>query len=238
FGAGVGGWGLGVSGNAPDPRPKTLDPGPETQHPTPNTEHLTPSMLGALPMLRVLGQLALTYIIAEGPGGLYLIDQHAAHERVRLDAIERSRRNDTGQAPDAQLLLQPLTIELEPAQAAAAQAAQPALSRLGLELEPFGDCTWLLRAVPAAMRLDQARQAVTAMLDELAAEAGPDWDGAAAHSLACHTAVRAGQPLTDDEMRALLAQLERCWSPQACAHGRPTMVHLSQAQLEREFGRR
>jgi DNA mismatch repair protein MutL len=196
-------------------------------------------MLQALPMLRVIGQLALTYVIAEGPGGLYLIDQHAAHERVRLDAIERSRQNDTGQAPDAQLLLQPLTIEVSPAQAAAAGAARPALSRLGIELDPFGDRTFLLRAVPAAMRLDHARETVAAMLDELAAEAAPaDWDDAAAHTLACHTAVRAGQPLSDEEMRALIAQLERCWSPQACAHGRPTMVHLSQAQLEREFGRR
>jgi DNA mismatch repair protein MutL len=196
-------------------------------------------MLAALPMLRVLGQLALTYIIAEGPGGLYLIDQHAAHERVRLDAIERSRQNDTGQAPDAQLLLQPLTIEVSPAQAAAAAAAAPALSRLGIAIEPFGDRTWLLRAIPAAMRLDRARQALGAMLDELAAEApGDDWDARAAHSLACHTAVRAGQALSAEEMRALIGQLERCWSPQACAHGRPTMVHLSQAQLEREFGRR
>ncbi|HEY8695090.1 MAG TPA: DNA mismatch repair endonuclease MutL [Chloroflexota bacterium] len=196
-------------------------------------------MLQTLPMLRVLGQLALTYIIAEGPGGLYLIDQHAAHERVRLDAIERSRQNDTGQAPDAQLLLQPLTIEVSPAQAAAAGAAGPALSRLGIEIEPFGDRTYLLRAIPAAMRLDQARDSLAAMLDELAAEASSaDWDDAAAHSLACHTAVRAGQPLSPEEMSALIGQLERCWSPQACAHGRPTMVHLSQAQLEREFGRR
>ncbi len=196
-------------------------------------------MLHTLPMLRVLGQLALTYIIAEGPGGLYLIDQHAAHERVRLDAIERSRRNDTGQAPDAQLLLQPLTIEVSPAQAEAAVAARPALSRLGIELEPFGDRTFLLRAIPAAMRLDRARETVAAMLDQLAAEsAPPDWDDAAAHLLACHTAVRAGQPLSEEEMRALIGQLEQCWSPHACAHGRPTMVHLSQAQLEREFGRR
>ena len=196
-------------------------------------------MLQTLPMLRVMGQLALTYVIAEGPGGLYLIDQHAAHERVRLDAIERSRQNDTGQAPDAQLLLQPLTIEVSPAQAAAAAAAGPALSRLGIELEPFGERTYLLRAIPAAMRLDRARETIAVILDELAAEASSgDWDDAAAHSLACHTAVRAGQALTAEEMNALIAQLERCWSPQACAHGRPTMVHLSQAQLEREFGRR
>ena len=203
-----------------------------------DAEFRVPNVLGTLPMLRVLGQLALTYIIAEGPGGLYLVDQHAAHERVRLDAIQRSRQNDTGQAPDAQLLLQPLTVEVSPVQAAAAGAAQPALSRLGIELEPFGDRTYLLRAIPAAMRLDQARDTIGAMLDELAAEAPGDWDDAAAHSLACHTAVRAGQALSEEEMRALIAQLETCWSPQACAHGRPTMVHLSQAQLEREFGRR
>ncbi|MFI5267439.1 MAG: DNA mismatch repair endonuclease MutL [Chloroflexota bacterium] len=210
------------------------DPRSETQEPRPSD-----GMLQTLPMLRVLGQLALTYIIAEGPGGMYLIDQHAAHERVRLDAIERSRQNDIGQAPDAQLLLQPLTIEVSPAQAAAAGAAGPALSRLGIEIEPFGDRTYLLRAIPAAMRLDRARESIAAMLDELAAEASSaDWDDAAAHLLACHTAVRAGQALSPEEMSALIAQLERCWSPQACAHGRPTMVHLSQAQLEREFGRR
>ncbi|MBV8087165.1 MAG: DNA mismatch repair endonuclease MutL [Chloroflexi bacterium] len=196
-------------------------------------------MLVTLPMLRVLGQLALTYIIAEGPGGLYLVDQHAAHERVRLDELQRARANDTGQTPDAQLLLQPLTIEVTPAQAAVAAAAQAALSRLGLVLEAFGERTLLLRSVPAALPLAQARETVAAMLDELAAEAsGGDWDDAAVHSLACHTAVRAGHKLSDEEMAALIAQLERCWSPQACAHGRPTMVHLSQAQLEREFGRR
>src|SRR5581483_736063 len=173
----------------------------------------------ALPMLRVLGQLALTYIIAEGPGGMYLIDQHAAHERVRLDEIQRSRANDTGQAPDAQLLLQPLTVEVSPAQAAAAEAARPALSRLGLDLEPFGDRTYPLRSVPAALPLPAARETISAMLDELSAESASEgWDEAAEHSLACHTAVRAGQKLSAEEMDALIAQLERCWSPQACAH--------------------
>ncbi len=194
---------------------------------------------GQLPMLRVLGQVAASYIVAEGPGGLYLIDQHAAHERVRLDELLRARDNDTGQIPDTQLLLQPLTIEVALAQQSAVEEARPALARLGFQLEPFGDRTYLLRSVPGVVQLSEARTTIAAIMDELSVEVpGETHEEHLLHSLACHSAVRAGQSLTDQEMRALITALEQCHQPQACAHGRPTMVHLSQAQLEREFGRR
>ncbi|MGH2519801.1 MAG: DNA mismatch repair endonuclease MutL, partial [Chloroflexota bacterium] len=194
---------------------------------------------GVLPMLRVLGQVAQSYIVAEGPGGLYLVDQHAAHERVRLDELERARAAAAGQLRDVQPLLQPLTLELAPALLAAAELARPELAKLGFELEPFGDRTYLLRSIPAIVPPAEARRTVNAILDDLLLDVpGETHQEHLLHSLACHSAVRAGQLLSHEEMRALLAALEACRQPRACAHGRPTMVHLSQAQLEREFGRR
>ena len=192
-----------------------------------------------LPMLRVLGQVAQSYIVAEGPGGLYLVDQHAAHERVRLDELERAQAAASGRLPDVQPLLQPLTLELAPALLAAAEQARPELLKLGFELEPFGDRTYLLRSIPAVVPLAEARHTLSAILDDLLLDVpGETHEEHLLHSLACHSAVRAGQLLSQEEMRALLGALEACRQPRACAHGRPTMVHLSQAQLERQFGRR
>jgi DNA mismatch repair protein MutL len=188
-----------------------------------------------LPILRVLGQASSTYIIAEGPDGLYLIDQHAAHERVLFEKAlaQRSRR-----AVDVQPLLEPLAIELSLKQEETLRTGGEQLAQFGFGIEPFGDRTYLVRAVPAMLAGKGIADAVKEALDSLDDEtAGANEEERIARSVACHGSVRAGQVLSLDEMRELIRQLEKATSPRTCPHGRPTMIHLSAGRLEREFGR-
>jgi DNA mismatch repair protein MutL len=191
-----------------------------------------------MPPLRVLGQLAQTYIIAEGPEGMYLIDQHAAHERV---LYEQLLAQQASAAVPVQSLLEPLTVELTPGQAEELELWLDPLHRLGFEVEPFGGTTVLLRALPAILARTDARETFAGMLDELASGEDPaaqERDARAAAAACKRGAVKAGQTMSQQEMQVLIAQLEDATSPRTCPHGRPTMILLSQSWMEREFGRR
>jgi DNA mismatch repair protein MutL len=197
-----------------------------------------PQTFDKLPPLRVLGQLAQAYIIAEGPEGMYLVDQHAAHERV---LYERLTAQQAAANVTAQSLLEPLPVELTLTQAEELEAWLEPMHRLGFEVEPFGGNTVLVRAVPADLGRIDVRQALSGILDELAAGGAPladEMDARLAAAACKRGAVKAGQTLSMDEMRALIDQLEGTASPRTCPHGRPTMILLSQAWMEREFGRR
>jgi DNA mismatch repair protein MutL len=188
-----------------------------------------------LPLLRVLGQLANTYIIAEGPDGLYLIDQHAAHERILYDRILAQWSQKT---VEIQGLLQPITMEFSPREEETLSASKESLADFGFAIEPFGNRSHLVRAIPALIASANVIEIITALLDSLASkESLTPWEEKIAQSLACHGAIRAGQQLTNEEMRELTKQLEQTKQPRACPHGRPTMIHLSAHQLEKEFGR-
>ncbi|HEY5639418.1 MAG TPA: DNA mismatch repair endonuclease MutL [Dehalococcoidia bacterium] len=200
-----------------------------------------PTPAAALPALRVIGQFAGVYIIAEGPEGMYLIDQHAAHERVlyeRFCAERASRR------PEAQGLLEPLALELTPAQQALVEAESAGLAEHGFEVEPFGEGAYLWRSVPASLARGDQREGLARFLDVMVEEDGAEQGSLAdkgdrvAMSLACHGAVRAGKTLAAEEMRELVRQLEETETPHTCPHGRPTMVHVSAEMLARGFGRR
>lgn len=188
-----------------------------------------------LPLLRVLGQLANTYIIAEGPDGLYLIDQHAAHERILYDRIlaQWSQKE-----VEVQGLLQPITIEFSPREEETLKASKEFLAEFGFTIEPFGNRSYLIRAIPALVARANIIEIISALIDSLASkESLNPWEEKIAQSLACHGAIRAGQQLSNEEMRELIKQLEQTKQPRACPHGRPTMIHLSAYQLEKEFGR-
>ena len=188
-----------------------------------------------LPVLRVLGQLANTYIIAEGPNGLYLIDQHAAHERILYDRILAQWAQ---KEVEVQGLLQPITIELSPREEETLRASKEFLAEFGFTIEPFGNRSYVIRAIPALMARANIIEIISALLDNLASKESPNpWEEKIAQSLACHGAIRAGQQLSNEEMRELIKQLEQTKQPRACPHGRPTMIHLSSHQLEKEFGR-
>ena len=191
-----------------------------------------------LSVLRLIGQAQETYLIAEGPDGVYLIDQHASHERIRFEEITRAL--NTG-APDAQQMLEPEPVALEPRQEELLADQGELIAGLGFVVESFGPGTALIRGIPRMLadRTSTAGDAFRGLLDEVASGGRNDaWRERLIATLACHSSVRAGMQLTDDEGRALLRSLEKADQPHTCPHGRPTMIHMSQADLERGFGRR
>ncbi len=194
-----------------------------------------PKAVEVMPLLRVLGQVRNTYMVAEGPDGLYLIDQHAAHERVLFEQLQE-RASD--KAPLIQPLLEPVVTHLSPAQEERLQGCMEALQSYGFLIESFGERSYLLRAVPSVVK-DASEKMLVEVLDLTDSQAPlMKQEEALAASVACHSAVRGGMSLSQQEMEELVRQLEGSQNPHTCPHGRPTMVHLSSNHLEREFGRR
>ena len=186
--------------------------------------------------LRVVGQLKQTYIVGEGPEGMYLVDQHAAHERVLFDRIVRRRGE---REAVSQPLLAAVSVELTPTHTTTLQDNLEAITGYGFEMEPFGERTYLLRAVPAVLSADEPGKALVDILDMATLDGLTRYkEDVMAASIACHAAIRAGQPLSLAEMTSLLEQLEATPNPHTCPHGRPTMIHFTSYQVEREFGRR
>jgi len=186
-------------------------------------------------VLRPLGQVDGTYIVAESADGMVLVDQHAAHERVLYESVRA--RLAAGERP-AQPLLHSVLATLSAPQAALLAGGARDLEAVGWEVEAAdGTAVWV-RAVPAALAGRDVARALAEYLDRLEAEerlSGPD---RAAATLACRAAVMAGDRLDGAQQRALLDALGACETPHTCPHGRPTMLHLSRAALERSFGRR
>lgn len=193
-------------------------------------------LLQQVPALRVFGQTNATFIIAEGPRGLYMIDQHAAHERILFDRFDGEL--EAGKLVSQQLL-EGVSVDLTPDQMGALERNRELLERAGFVIEPFGSTACLVRAVPALSSRAGPAELVAEVLSEL--HDLPEPAAARERALAamsCKAAVKAGQVLDLQEMRELVIQLERTLRPSTCPHGRPTMIHLSHSQLEREFGRR
>lgn len=190
-----------------------------------------------IPPMRVIGQVQQMYIVAEGPDGLFLIDQHAAHERI---LYERLAAQKAKAAVPRQQLLEPAVVELSPGQAAVVEAELAVLTEVGFEIEPFGGTTYRLRAVPDMLGQSEPSQAFVDILAEMADGAIPlakETHEKIAITVCKRASVKGGQVLSHEEMRALVRQLEATTAPRTCPHGRPTMIHLSGSQLAREFGR-
>lgn len=187
--------------------------------------------------LQVLGQLAKTYILCEGAGELVVIDQHAAHERVMLHQLMKSPERHLG---TGKRFLTPAVIELSPARAAALSAHLEGLSRFGFELEPFGGNTIAVKQVPAALgKLGLQRLLEDVSDDIVEGGKGRPADDIVEHvlaTMACHSAIRAGQTLSLYEMRALLTAIDRV-DFSVCAHGRPVSIRISATELEKRFHR-
>jgi DNA mismatch repair protein MutL len=202
----------------------------------PSSFSVPPSSLSRLPPLRIVGQVSQAYIVAETPDGMYLVDQHAAHERITYERLMRQRGSG---AVERQQLLIPAIVELPPAAQAILLESAAQLEEWGFVLEEFGP-SLRVRAVPAVLQIGDMAQALLEVADKLGGRGGSspaDWREAMLTTLSCHTSVRAGQTLSGDEMRELLRQLEACESPRTCPHGRPTMILLTHPVIERQFGR-
>jgi DNA mismatch repair protein MutL len=218
--------------NGPDAEKNAGEVASELAHPT--EAPVLPK--NALPVLRVLGQVQNKYVVAEGPDGMYLIDQHAAHERI---VFERVRSELAQRQPQVQRLLEPVTVELDPRRLEILKSETDLIAGLGLDVEPFGGRVCIIRGVPTVLADADPAAALVDVLDELSSGADfESWEERAAYSIACHGAIRAGKSLSHQEMMELTRQLEQCLQPHSCPHGRPTIIHLSASHLEQEFGRR
>jgi len=201
------------------------------------TERPLPSV-GNLPLLRLIGQIGAAYIVAEGPDGLYLIDQHAAHERVLFEKLMLVHAE---KSPPSQSLLTPVAITLPPQEATLLISQLDVLRHLGFGIEEFGPNTFQVRAVPPIFGGGDPAAAVRAVVEEFEEDESPlqqELEKRLAARVCKRMAVKAGQLLSAEEQRALIEGLESCESPRTCPHGRPTMIHLSVDMLERQFGRR
>ncbi|MBI3244227.1 MAG: DNA mismatch repair endonuclease MutL [Chloroflexi bacterium] len=203
---------------------------PTTQQPPLPASHV--------PLLRVIGQIGAAYVVAEGPDGLYLIDQHAAHERVLYEAfsLQRAAAQIVSQA-----LLDPVAVEVPPAAAAILHSQVETLNHLGFSIEPFGGNTFLVRSLPTVLgQIDPARavRVVVEDFEEDETVLAAEIEARLIARVCKRAAVKAGQTLSQAEQVELVRRLESCQSPRTCPHGRPTMIHLSVELLERQFGRR
>lgn len=191
-----------------------------------------------LPLLRLIGQIGETYVVAEGPDGLYLVDQHAAHERVLFEKLMKQHALN-GVA--SQRLLTPVVVNIGPQAVGSMLAQLPVLNHLGFFVEEFGPGAFQVRAVPALFSSRDPSAALLAAVEEFEEDESPlqqEAEKRLAARVCKRMAVKAGQALSPEEQRALLTDLEACSSPRTCPHGRPTMIHLSVEMLERQFGRR
>ncbi len=201
--------------------------------------HQPPPDSRSFPLGVARGQVAATYIVAEGGDGLVLVDQHAAHERLVLERMRRAMANG-GVARQALLL--PEVVELDEPACDRLEARAGELAEMGLELERFGVRAVLVRATPALLGHGDVRGLVTDLADELAAfdealSLKEKIDHVAA-TMACHGSVRAGRLLSVAEMNALLREMEVTPHSGQCNHGRPTWVKLAHGDIEKLFGRK
>ncbi len=186
---------------------------------------------------RILGQYKATLLLLEGPDGLYLIDQHVAHERI---LYERLRAELARETPKSQPLLEPVLLEVAPAEAARLEELASELEDAGFSLSFLSGGSVAISAVPVVITGKQAER----LLHVLAASGGSDTSvserllDSLAASMACKQAVKMHEPLSPDEMEAMVAELFVADNPYACPHGRPIVLKMSDADLESRFGRR
>ena len=181
--------------------------------------------------------MGATYLVAEGPDGLYLIDQHAAHERVLFERLMQQQQAGVA----SQTLLEPVTVELSAAESMVLEGQVEILRRLGFDVEAFGSTAYRVRAVPPLLAHLPAALALRVVIEDFEEDEAPLVDAVEARVAArvCkRAAVKSGQVLSLVEQEQLVRDLESCAVPRSCPHGRPTMIHLSVDTLERQFGRR
>ncbi len=192
---------------------------------------------GPLPELRIIGQLAGLYIFAEGPNQeCYVIDQHAAHERINY---ERLMAQHTHGKIETQPLLMPQHLHFAPATHGILLDHRTELQQWGFRLDEH-DNQLVVRAIPATVSPNRLEAALVQIADFLAGAGGSlpsDWQEKMLITLACHTSIRAGQNLSLAEQQALISQLSACTGPRTCPHGRPTIISMRLDLFARQFGR-
>jgi DNA mismatch repair protein MutL len=199
---------------------------------------LRPRPSSTLPGMIPKGQIHNKYIIAQTDDGLVIIDQHAAAERVQFEKIQARYQSSTMQS---QKLISPIQLELTPKEINALEAFIDKLRSMHFEIEPFGKNTYQVRAVPVVLGRVEDREAVHDIISDLL-ELGKVKDESTIQEkiiqiMACRSAIKTGDPLNMTDIHKLLDDLYRLKNPYSCAHGRPTIIALTDEQLEKWFHR-
>ena len=201
-------------------------------------EPQTPPTLESIRTLRPLGQIRNSFILAVNEDGLWIIDQHVAHERVLFEKVRRQR---AAQRVESQRLLMPLVIELTPAQQAIFGEIADELAHNGFEAEPFGARSVAVKIAPAGVDASQIEPMLNEIFEQLSRE-----DQAInleavrtriAASIACHAAIKVNMPLEQNKMEWLLAELAKTQHPMTCPHGRPVVLRYSMQDIQKAFKR-
>ena len=204
-------------------------------NPTSNFEGLEMEVSAVQPLFPIY-QLNNTYIICTDGQELVLLDQHAAHERILYDQLSSAKAQIEQQA-----LLIPETLELPAPEAQLLGDDLAYLNSLGFDLEPFGERAFIIRAVPALTSRQPAKALLVDLVAELVALGKTSQLEVKQENIrklvACHSAIKAGDKLTPQEMGQLIRDLYRTENPLTCPHGRPTMLRLSLAEIAKRFGR-
>ncbi len=223
----------------PEQEPDVFPRGVEQQEELLAGKIVDPRQARRLPHLRVIGQLGQSYIVTEGEQGMYLIDQHAAHERILLERMVATLKART---PLSQLLLTPIELELAPSELEAIEEYMAQLETIGFKLESAENQRLLVHAVPSVLVKQMNAHSLHDLLLEVTAPESlghtETWEERALANVACKAAIKANYFLTVSEMREMIEQLEQTRAPYSCCHGRPTMVHFSLPALAHEFERR
>lgn len=193
---------------------------------------------GNVPLLRPVGQVGASYLVAEGPDGLYLIDQHAAHERILFEQFMSANRS--GEL-ESQQLLEPIAVDFGPGEADTIEEQFDLLNNFGFNIEHFGPRTYRILAVPTMFLGRDPTELLRSVVGDFEEDESPlesEIEARIAARICKRVAVKAGQVLARPEQERLLRDLEACAAPRTCPHGRPTMIHISVDSLERQFGRR
>ena len=187
---------------------------------------------------KFIGFLNETYILASSDSGLVIIDQHAAHERILFEEIMENRNR---QVMTVQKLLIPITLEFPPAELRFLQKSFAAFNKLGFEIESFGRNTVIIHSVPASLKNEDISRLFSNIIDDLFAETNVGKrkiDSAAVARAACTKAVKAHDRISQPEAEALMRRMGECQLPYSCPHGRPTIICISENELEKRFGRK
>ena len=194
----------------------------------------------ALASLKPLGQVRDSFILAVNPDGLWIIDQHVAHERVLFEKILHERAQNSA-AKDGQRLLMPLIVELTPGQQAVFTEISEELQRNGFEVEPFGTRTIAVKTAPGGVRPADVEKMLTELLDQFQQEEQvlnlDKIRAKIAASIACHAAIKINMPLEQNKMEWLLKELARTECPMTCPHGRPVVLRYSVKEIQKAFKR-
>ena len=190
-----------------------------------------------LPSMRPLSLIENKYIVAMGLDGLYIIDFHAAHERVMYERLkDQARFKRVGK----QDLLKPISLELSKSEANAFEEMLPQITKMGFDAEKFGPSSFMIRSVPALLagsEPERIREAIDDIVESGSMKSAEEKHTYMMYTVACHSALRAGDKLTMAQMEFVIREMESIPNPYACVHGRPTVMTITPAELDKKFKR-